>query len=54
MNRGPIVLTIDEAEYLLDQLPPPSKDEDDIVTKLRDKLSMLLTELRKGAEGAAQ
>ncbi|KAL1935777.1 hypothetical protein VTP01DRAFT_4917 [Rhizomucor pusillus] len=51
MNRGPIVLTIDEAEYLLDQIPPPEKDEDPTVTKLRQKLSELLTELRKGAEG---
>ncbi|KAI9287661.1 hypothetical protein BC943DRAFT_318576 [Umbelopsis sp. AD052] len=34
MNRGPIVLTIDEAEYLLDQLPPPSKDDDAMVTKV--------------------
>ncbi|KAI8583466.1 hypothetical protein K450DRAFT_223840 [Umbelopsis ramanniana AG] len=52
MNRGPIVLTIDEAECLLDQLPPPSKDDDALVTKLREKLSMLLSELRKGAEGS--
>ncbi|GAB5589444.1 hypothetical protein Unana1_04344 [Umbelopsis nana] len=52
MNRGPIVLSIDEAEFLLDQLPPPSKDEDALLTKLREKLSTLLTELRKGAEGS--
>ncbi|KAG2172485.1 hypothetical protein INT44_006658, partial [Umbelopsis vinacea] len=52
MNRGPIVLTIDEAEYLLDQLPPPSKDDDAMVIKLREKLSLLLSELRKGAEGS--
>ncbi|KAG2180847.1 hypothetical protein INT43_008426 [Umbelopsis isabellina] len=51
MNRGPLVLSIDEAEYLLDQLPPPDKDEDALVSKLREKLSTLLTDLRKGAEG---
>ncbi|KAI7848824.1 hypothetical protein BDC45DRAFT_574436 [Circinella umbellata] len=51
MNRGPIVLTIDEAEYLLDQLPMPDREEDATVTKLREKLRELLTELRKGAEG---
>ncbi|KAF8607853.1 hypothetical protein BDV93DRAFT_281660 [Ceratobasidium sp. AG-I] len=51
MNRGPVVLTIDEAEFLLDQVPAPAADEDELVTKLRRKLSDLLTELRKGAEG---
>ncbi|KAH9843637.1 uncharacterized protein C8Q71DRAFT_8078 [Rhodofomes roseus] len=35
MNRGPIILTIDEAEFLLDQMPAPSSDEDEMVTKLR-------------------
>ncbi|QRV72597.1 hypothetical protein RhiJN_00611 [Ceratobasidium sp. AG-Ba] len=49
MNRGPLILTIDEAEA--NQVPPPSADEDEIVTKLRNKLSNLLSELRKGAEG---
>ncbi|KAI8928351.1 hypothetical protein BC831DRAFT_448946, partial [Entophlyctis helioformis] len=53
MNRGPIVLSIDEAEYPQDQLPPPESDEDSLVTKLRDKLKLLLTELRKGAEGTS-
>ncbi|CDO70303.1 hypothetical protein BN946_scf184370.g4 [Trametes cinnabarina] len=73
-NRGPIVLTIDEAEvgdpwtllvvvlmflawwyrqYLLDQLPPPSADEDPMATKLRKRLQELLTALRAGAEGTA-
>ncbi|RPD62139.1 hypothetical protein L226DRAFT_535507 [Lentinus tigrinus ALCF2SS1-7] len=51
MNRGPIILTIDEAEYLLDQLPPPSADDDELVKKLRKRLQDLLTELRSGAEG---
>ncbi|TBU27739.1 hypothetical protein BD311DRAFT_759947 [Dichomitus squalens] len=51
MNRGPIILTIDEAEYLLDQLPPPAGDEDELVTKLRKRLQDLLTSLRLGAEG---
>ncbi|CAE6386003.1 unnamed protein product [Rhizoctonia solani] len=46
--------TIDEAEFLLDQVPPPSSDEDPMVTKLRTKLSDLLGELRKGAEGTLQ
>lgn len=54
MNRGPIVLTIDEAEYLLDQLPPPSSDEDQIATKLRKRLQDLLTDLRSNAEGTAK
>ncbi|KAI5832976.1 hypothetical protein K523DRAFT_349376 [Schizophyllum commune Tattone D] len=51
MNRGPLILTIDEAEYLLDQLPPPSPDDDELVKKLRQRLKDLLTDLRKGAEG---
>ncbi|KAJ3541664.1 hypothetical protein NMY22_g3798 [Coprinellus aureogranulatus] len=51
MNRGPIILTIDEAEYLLDQLPPPSPDDDDLAQKLRARLQDLLTALREGAEG---
>ncbi|CAO3587818.1 unnamed protein product [Absidia cylindrospora] len=51
MNRGPIVLSIDEAEYLLDQLPPPDKDEEPLVTKLRTRFQELLADLRKGAEG---
>ncbi|KAJ3901976.1 hypothetical protein F5879DRAFT_966057 [Lentinula edodes] len=54
MNRGPIILTIDEAEYLLDQLPPPSPDDDELVKKLRNRLRDLLTELRAGAEGSAR
>ncbi|TFK88075.1 hypothetical protein K466DRAFT_87825 [Polyporus arcularius HHB13444] len=53
MNRGPIILTIDEAEYLLDQLPPPSADDDELVKKLRHRLQDLLTELRSGAEGTS-
>ncbi|KAF8198507.1 hypothetical protein BJ912DRAFT_951609 [Pholiota molesta] len=52
MNRGPIVLTIDEAEYLLDQIPKPSADDDELVKKLRKRLQDLLSELRAGAEGA--
>ncbi|KAE9405367.1 hypothetical protein BT96DRAFT_916098 [Gymnopus androsaceus JB14] len=52
MNRGPIILTIDEAEYLLDQMPPPSPDDDELVKKLRNRLKDLLTELRAGAEGS--
>ncbi|KAK9720194.1 hypothetical protein K7432_004317 [Basidiobolus ranarum] len=51
MNRGPIVLTIDEVEYLLDQVPRPDADEEQLVTKLREKLEILLSELRKNAEG---
>ncbi|KAF7730410.1 hypothetical protein EC973_002216 [Apophysomyces ossiformis] len=50
MNRGPIVLTIDEAEWLLDQIPPPDADEDPMTTNMRIKLQTLLSELRKGAE----
>ncbi|KAH6908850.1 hypothetical protein BKA70DRAFT_1562339 [Coprinopsis sp. MPI-PUGE-AT-0042] len=51
MNRGPIVLTIDEAEYLLDQLPPPSSDDDEIARRVRKRLQGLLDSLRAGAEG---
>lgn len=51
MNRGPIVLTIDEAEYLLDQLPAPSADDDKILIQLRKRLRDLLSNLRAGAEG---
>ncbi|KAJ3050588.1 hypothetical protein HK097_008414 [Rhizophlyctis rosea] len=54
MNRGPVILTIDEAEYLLDQLPPPSADDDELVRKLREKLKLLLQELRKDAEGVGK
>ncbi|KAG2002959.1 hypothetical protein CC2G_003601 [Coprinopsis cinerea AmutBmut pab1-1] len=54
MNRGPIVLTIDEAEYLLDQLPPPSGDDDELVKKLRKRLQELLENLRSGAEGVVK
>jgi len=54
MNRGPIVLTIEEAEYLLDQFPPPSEDEEQIVTTLRNRFKDLLTSLRANAEGVAQ
>lgn len=42
---------IDEAEYLLDQLGAPDKDEDKLVTKLRDRLRLFLSEIREGAEG---
>ncbi|KAK0464523.1 uncharacterized protein EV420DRAFT_1516809, partial [Desarmillaria tabescens] len=51
MNRGPIVLTIDEAEYLLDQLPPPSSDDDQFVVKLRRRLQDLLADLRDRRRG---
>jgi len=50
MNRIPVVLTIDEVEYLLDQLPPPDKEEAPMVTKLRETLQRSLEEVRKGAE----
>ncbi|RSH89501.1 hypothetical protein EHS25_002051 [Saitozyma podzolica] len=50
MNRIPVVLTIDELEYLLDQMPPPSHDEEKMVTKLRETLQRCLEEVRKGAE----
>ncbi|KAF9524348.1 hypothetical protein CPB83DRAFT_861416 [Crepidotus variabilis] len=51
MNRGPLILTIDEVEYLLDQLPPPSGDDDELVKKLRKRLQDFLADLRLGAEG---
>ncbi|KAJ7676886.1 hypothetical protein DFH06DRAFT_976298, partial [Mycena polygramma] len=31
--------------------PPPDKDDDELVKKLRQRLRDLLTELRSGAEG---
>ncbi|KAI8083320.1 uncharacterized protein B0P05DRAFT_536908 [Gilbertella persicaria] len=43
---------IDEAEYLLDQLGAPDKDEDKLVTKLRNRLRLFLQEIRQGAEGS--
>ncbi|KZT20633.1 hypothetical protein NEOLEDRAFT_1245081 [Neolentinus lepideus HHB14362 ss-1] len=54
MNRGPIILTIEEAEYLLDQMPMPQPDEDELVTKLRTRLRDLLASLRSGAEGTVK
>ncbi|KAI9360311.1 hypothetical protein BD770DRAFT_385302 [Pilaira anomala] len=54
MNRGTLVLDIDEAEYLLDQLGAPDKDEDKLVTKLRNRLSLFLKEIRDGAEGSGK
>ncbi|KAI8346164.1 hypothetical protein EDC96DRAFT_511230 [Choanephora cucurbitarum] len=54
MNRGTLVLDIDEAEYLLDQLGAPDKDEDKLVTKLRNRLRLFLQEIREGAEGAGK
>ncbi|ORE07746.1 hypothetical protein BCV72DRAFT_334972 [Rhizopus microsporus var. microsporus] len=54
MNRGTIVLDIDEAEYLLDQLGAPDQDEDPLVTKLRNRLTLFLKEIRKGAEGSGK
>ncbi|KAK9476963.1 hypothetical protein V1514DRAFT_321560 [Lipomyces japonicus] len=51
MNRGPLVLSIEEAEFLLDQLPPPS-DSDELAKKLRIKLLEFLQQVRKGAEGS--
>ncbi|KAI8646445.1 hypothetical protein BD408DRAFT_428751 [Parasitella parasitica] len=54
MNRGTLVLDIDEAEYLLDQLGAPEKDEEKLVTKLRERLKLFLTEIRNGAEGAGK
>ncbi|KAF9041535.1 hypothetical protein BJ165DRAFT_1489610 [Panaeolus papilionaceus] len=54
MNRGPIILTIDEAEYLIDQLPPPAADDDELVKTLRKRLQDLLADLRKGAEGVTR
>ncbi|GAO47784.1 hypothetical protein G7K_1982-t1 [Saitoella complicata NRRL Y-17804] len=44
MNRGPLILTIDEAEYLLDQLPPPGPDMSPLEEKLREKLEQFLRE----------
>jgi hypothetical protein len=52
-NRGPLILSIDEAEFLLDQLPPPDKNEENIMTKMRERLRLLCQELRSGAEGNA-
>jgi hypothetical protein len=46
-----LIRDIDEAEYLLDQLGAPDKDEDKLVTTLRDRLSLFLKAIRDGAEG---
>lgn len=35
----------------MDQLGAPDKDEDKLVTKLRNRLSLFLKEIRDGAEG---
>ncbi|KAL7410227.1 hypothetical protein BDY24DRAFT_400529 [Mrakia frigida] len=51
MNRAPVVLNIDQAEYLLDQMPAPEKGEDEFITKLRDMLRLALEGMRAGAEG---
>ncbi|KAJ7107995.1 hypothetical protein C8R43DRAFT_1044433, partial [Mycena crocata] len=45
--------TIDEAEYLLDQMPPPDADDDELIKKLRPRLRDLLDSLRAGAEGTS-
>ncbi|TDL14652.1 hypothetical protein BD410DRAFT_733781, partial [Rickenella mellea] len=41
------------SQYMLDQLPPPSNDEDPLATKLRARFRDLLTSLRANAEGTA-
>lgn len=35
----------------MDQLGAPDKDEDKLVTKLRNRLNLFLKEIRNGAEG---
>jgi hypothetical protein len=40
--RGPVVLTEDEVEALLDLMGPPNADDDPIKVNLRSKLSLLL------------
>lgn len=45
-NRAPIVLSIDELEYLIDQLPAPPQ-----AVALRQRLTGVLRALRSGAEG---
>jgi hypothetical protein len=52
-NRGPVVLSIDEVEILLDLLGRPEKDESYEKTSLRTKLHALLLELQHGAVQAA-
>jgi len=42
-NRGPIVLTLDEVEFLIDCLPPPPE-----ASALRGRLNALLGALRSG------
>ncbi|KAK9470802.1 uncharacterized protein V1510DRAFT_421863 [Dipodascopsis tothii] len=54
MNRGPIILTIEEAEFLLDQLPPPTPDASPLAKKMRQRLQDFLTDVRKNAEGVAK
>ncbi|KAJ7768967.1 hypothetical protein B0H16DRAFT_274181 [Mycena metata] len=38
-------------QYLLDQMPPPELEDDELVKKLRQRLRDLLSDLRAGAEG---
>ena len=40
-NRGPIVLSIDEVDRLLDLLPPYESDEDKEIRSLRDKVRLM-------------
>ena len=40
--RGPVVLTEDEAELVLDMIGPPASDENPLTTQLRSKLRTFL------------
>eukprot|EP01135_Chromosphaera_perkinsii_P002371 Nk52_evm25s222 gene=Nk52_evmTU25s222 len=47
--RGPVILTEDEIEHLLDLLGRPEPDEDICVRNIRRKLNVALSDMRKGA-----
>eukprot|EP00238_Polyblepharides_amylifera_P005426 CAMPEP_0196579992 /NCGR_PEP_ID=MMETSP1081-20130531/26171_1 /TAXON_ID=36882 /ORGANISM="Pyramimonas amylifera, Strain CCMP720" /LENGTH=52 /DNA_ID=CAMNT_0041899739 /DNA_START=115 /DNA_END=273 /DNA_ORIENTATION=+ len=48
-NRGPVTLSIDEVDRILDLLPQPDADEDKEIKSIRTKFQALLLELQKGA-----
>jgi len=48
-NRGPVTLSIDEVDRILDLLPPPEAGEDKEITSIRTKLQALLLAISAGA-----
>ena len=50
---GVFPLLLDHSTHLFEQ-PPPSLDDDELLLKLRRRLSELLVSLRAGAEGSGR